>query len=232
MHKILPTILGLLTVAALLTGCAKENVLKEPTKVGIQFVLDPSGAGGSDRLALHSGYVVLEAVEIEGKRQEGAAFTFKRSFPSGLRLDFNATNRVEELLFDLPQGEYEQLLVRFSTLGQTTSPCLMVLGEYAYSQPVNGSAWIDIAWSSQKSFERVVTTAQGSVAFTLGQEPKMIQFTIQPKLWFKDISEVKLEQGICVNQPRGQVMLINSITNDNMFQVINSELGTTLKATL
>lgn len=232
MHKALPIILVLFTLTLLLTGCAKDDFLKEPTQVGVQFALDPTGVGGSDRLAINSGYIVLGAVEIKGKRQEGEDFTFKRSFPNGVRLDFNATNRVEDLIFDLPQGNYEQLTVHFSTLEQGNNPCWMVLGEYVYQQPINGSAWIDIAWSSQKSFERVVKTKQGSAAFTLGESSKMIQFTIQPKLWFKDISEVKLEQGICVSQPRGQVMLINPNANNNMFQVINAALGTTLTATM
>ncbi|MGH1335538.1 MAG: hypothetical protein ACRBFS_05365 [Aureispira sp.] len=232
MNKTLPTIIGLLTLLLLLTGCAKDDALKEPSKVGVRFALNSTGVGGSDRLELSAGYVTLGAIEIEGERTEGDAFIFKRTFPSGLRIDFNATSSVEDLLFDLPQGEYENLKVRFTTLEQSNTPCLMVLGKYGYRQPANGSTWVDIAWRTGKTFERVVTTVQGAPTFTLEEASKTITFSIQPKLWFQGISEVKLEQALCTSSTRGQVMLIDPITNDNMFQVIDLELGTTLKATL
>lgn len=232
MNKILPTIIACLTVLLLLTGCAKDEFLKEPSKVGVRFALNSTGVGGSDRLELNSGYVVLESVEIEGQRTEGDFFTFKRTFPSGLQINFNATSSADYLVFDLPQGDYETLTIRFTTLEQNSNPCLMVLGKYAYRQPANGSAWVDIAWGASKTFERVVKTVQGTPNFTLEEAAKTITLSIQPKLWFQRISEVKLEEALCTSAPRGQVMLIDPITNDNMFQVIDLELGTTLEATL
>lgn len=231
MNKTLLLITGLLTIGLLLASCGKDDILKEPTQVGVCFALNSAGVGGSDRLALNTGHVILGSIEVEGQRKRGASFHFKRTFPTGLRFDFNTTNRVEELVFDLPQGEYENLTVRFSTLEQAGNPCLMVGGSYDYRQAINGSAWVDISWGSSKRFERTVTT-QGTPIFTLDEQSKMITFSIQPKLWFQNISEVKLEQAHCTNHPRGQVMLINQTNNGNMFQTIDLELGTTLKATL
>lgn len=232
MNKVLLIITGLLTIGLLLASCGKDDVLKEPTQVGICFALNSDGVGGSDRLVLDNGYVVLGSFEVEGQRKRGASFHFKRTFPNGLRFDFNAMNRVEDLVFDLPQGEYENLTVRFSTLEQVGNPCLVVGGNYTYRQPINGSAWVDISWGASKSFERTVTTAQGTPIFVLDENAKMITLSIQPKLWFQNISEVKLEQARCTTQSRGQVMLIDQSNNDNMFQTIDVELGTTLKATL
>lgn len=232
MNKVLLIIAGLLTIGLLLTSCSKDNIFKEPSQVGVCFALNSGGVGGSDRLALSNGYVILGSMELEGERKRGASFHFKRTFPTGLRLDFNATNRVEDLLFDLPQGEYEKLTVRFSTLAQTGNPCLLVGGNYAYRQAASGSSWVDISWESSKSFECIVTTTQGTPIFTLDENSKMITLSIQPKLWFQNISEIKLEQAYCTTQPRGQVMLINQNNNNNMFQTIDVELGTTLKATL
>ncbi|MFK7798799.1 MAG: hypothetical protein AB8E82_15215 [Aureispira sp.] len=232
MNKALLLITGLLTIGLFLSSCGKDDLLKEPTQVGVCFALNSDGVGGSDRLTLNTGYVILGSLEIEGQRKRGASFHFKRTFPTGLRFDFNATNRVEDLLFDLPQGEYENLTVRFSTLEQAGNPCLMVGGNYTYRQAINGSAWVDISWGSRAYFERTVMTTQGTPIFTLDENSKMITLSIQPKLWFQNISEVKLEQARCTTQPRGQVMLIDQTNNDNMFQTIDVALGTTLKATL
>lgn len=232
MNKNILLLIGLLTLLLSLTACNKDEFLKEPSSVGVRFVLNSAGVGGSDRLELNNGYIVLGTIEIEGQRKEGAPFSFSRTFPNGLRFDFNTTNRVEDLVFDLPQGEYEELVVRFTTLDNATSPCLLVAGRYAYQQVAQGSAWVDVAWTSRKEFEQIVTTVQGQPNFTLEEDAKMIAFSIQPKLWFKDISEAKLEQAFCINQSRGRVMLIDQGSNDNLFQAINSELGTTLKANL
>lgn len=230
MSKILPTVIGLLTL--LLTGCAKDNVIKEPSQVEVYFALDSTGVGGSDRLTLNSGSIVLQEIEVEGKRKKGKTFQFRREFPNGLHLDFNTTNRVEELIFDLPQGDYEQLMIRFTTLEQSTKGCLMVLGKYTYRSSTDGSVWVEIAWNSRKVFEQIVKTTEGVQEFTLGKHPKRITLSIQPKLWFKDVSELKLEQAFCKDHSHGQAMPINNGYNENVFQAIDAALGTTLKASL
>ncbi len=232
MSRTIPTVFLLLVILLLGTSCGKDDLLKEPSPVQIRFALNSTGAGGSDRLALTSAYIVLSEIEVEGVRQEGEDFSFRRDFPTGLRLDFGATGLVEDLLFDLPQGDYEYLSIRFKTWENGQDPSWMVQGDYRYQQPGQGNALVDIVWKNSKTFERNITNTQGQQQFTLGTEAETVTFSIQPKLWFKDISEVKLEQALCTNQPRGLVMLIDQTNNDNMFQVLDLELGTTLKASL
>jgi hypothetical protein len=231
MRRNIPLLLWATLILFIASGCAKDDVLKNPTSVKVHFALNSAGVGGSDRLALTSGHLVLSEIELSGQRVEGEAFSFRRTFPNGLHYDFGVNNNSEELLFDLPQGEYELLEVTFKTLEGGQEATLLVQGTYGFAQS-NNNALVNIAWKSSRAFQKHVLTTNNQPNFTLAETPKTVTFTIQPKLWFREVTEIKLEQAHCTLEPQGLFMRIDQTSNSNMFQVLDEALGTTLTATL
>jgi len=217
----------------LMTGCNKEEVFKKPADVVFNVRMNPQGIDPSDDLTLSDGYVILHHFTVIGERAVGEDFEFSRTFPNGLKVPFYNNLTFEDLSFELPQGAYTNLKVRFETKSSST-PGVFVEGNYDYNNPLKPSSTVHLAWNAAKIFEVAIQSPTGSNAFILSEtKQELAQIIFQPKRWFANVTELMLENASFITTPsQEQIMTIDQVTNSAIFTAIDSEIGGELRATL
>lgn len=218
----------------LITGCSKENTFKNPAIVTFNTGMNPQGAAPSDDLTFLDGYVILHRFTVIGERAVGEGFEFSRTFPNGLKIPFHNNLTFEDLSFDLPQGAYNSLKVRFETASSSSTPTLFVEGNYNYNNPLKLSSTVHLAWNSSKTVEVDILSPTGSQSLTLIETKKELpKIIFHPKLWFANVTVLMLENASFVTTPSNQqIMTINPATNTTIFTIIDSKVGTELTCTL
>lgn len=127
-RKSLFFILVLLLVTA--TGCRK-NELKRVSEVAFKVDVNRNSSANGN-IVFSGGTIVLASFEIEGVREEGDPIDFSRSYPSGLSINFDPNNAVQEIDFDIPQGVYTSLEIEFEILADGLNS-IVVYGTYTNS---------------------------------------------------------------------------------------------------
>ncbi|MBL4649116.1 MAG: hypothetical protein JKY03_05245 [Aureispira sp.] len=217
----------------LMTGCDKEVAFKNPADVVFDVGMTPQGIGASDDLTFSDGYVILHYFTVIGERAVGEDFEFSRTFPNGLKIPFYNNLTFEDLSFELPEGAYTNLKVRFETK-RSNVPSVFVEGNYDYNNPLKRSSTVHLAWNTAKIFEMSVLSPTGSSSFTLSETKKeLAQIIFQPKRWFANVTELMLENATFVTDPsQAQTMTIDQVTNTAIFIELDSEIGVELTCTL
>ncbi|BDS13966.1 hypothetical protein [Aureispira anguillae] len=231
---ILPFLLFLITL--LMVGCGKEDVFKNPTAVLFDITMDPSGAGASDNLTLNNGYIILSSFSVIGERDQAENFEFSRSFPNGLKIPFYSQTTFDDLSFELPQGDYSRLVVRFETVRTAANEAsLFVEGGYKYRNPnkVPSAVAVHVKWSKIQQFEVDVTTALGNNKLTLSEDKvERPYIVLTPKSWFANVSELMLNNASFIGVGGVQTIIIDENMNHTLFNEVDALVRTNLKCTL
>lgn len=216
-----------------MTGCDKEDAFKNPADVVFNVGMNPQGIDPSDDLTFSDGYVILHHFTVVGKRAVGEDFEFSRTFPNGLKIPFYNNLTFEDLSFELPQGAYTSLNVRFETMASNV-PGVFVEGNYDYNNPLKPSSTVHLAWNAAKVFEVAVLSPAGENSFTLSEtKEELAQIIFQPKGWFVNVTELMLENASFVITPlQEQIMTIDQVQNTAIFTKLDSEIGVKLTCTL
>lgn len=217
----------------LIAGCSKEDAFKNPTPVVFNVGMDPQGVSVSDDLTFSDGYIVINRFSVIGDRTVGEDFEFTRTFPNGLRIPFDNNLTFEDLSFELPQGEYNRLRIRFETARSNQSN-LFVEGMYIYNNPLKTPSTVHLAWNTNKTFEVDVLETTGNRAIILNEAQKETpKIIIKPKPWFADVTILMLENASFLTTPSGrQIMTIDQNNNTDIFTRIDAKLGTALECSL
>lgn len=217
----------------LIVGCEKEDAFKNPAAVVFNVGMNPQGTSVSDDLTFSDGYVIINQFTVIGERAVGEGFEFSRTFSNGLKIPFYNSLTFEDLSFELPQGVYTNLKVRFETANSST-PSLFVEGDYIYNNPIKPPSTVHLAWNTPKTFEVTVLSSSGSNELTLNETKKELpKIIFQPKLWFANVTELMLENASFLTLPsQEQIITIDPITNTTIFTEIDSKVGLELKCPL
>ena len=131
----------LLVLLFLFASCKDELTL--PTSVYFDFGMisflneEPAQnnqkVGGNNRYTIESGELIVEAIEFDGKRNQGEDVYFMSSFTNKViaQLDTHTSNFDVE--FDIPQGEYNRVEVTLH-LGNGDESPLKLQGQFAQGQ--------------------------------------------------------------------------------------------------
>lgn len=216
----------------LMTGCDKEDAFKNPADVVFNVGMNPQGIAPSDDLTLSDGYVVLHHFTVIGERAVGENFEFSRTFPNGLKVPFYNNLTFEDLSFELPQGAYTSLKIRFETMSSSL-PGIFVEGNYDYNNTLKPSSTVHLVWNAAKVFEVDVLSSTGSNEFILKETTEELpQIVFQPKRWFVNVTELMLENASFTTSASEQIMTIDPVTNVSIFTELDSEIGLELICTL
>lgn len=215
-----------------LSGCDKGDLFKNPTDVAFLLDINPLGSISSDDLTIEDGYIVLANFSVVAERDQAEDFEFERTFDGGLRIPFGQSTIEPELQFELPQGAYKKITVRFETYGDNGIN-LQVNGGYAHSDPQKGLFDVQLKFQNPKQFEVEVVDILGSNELMLSEHnaerPKIV---FSPKLWFTHITPFMLDNASFVIVDNKQLITIDNNTNITIFNKVSPELGSTVACTL
>jgi len=200
-----------------LSGC-KKNELKKPTDVTFRMDINRN-VSQQGHLVFTDGYVVIQNFEIDGDRKEGEDILFEKNFPQGLKVNFSPTNNISELVFDIPQGDYTDLVITFSTEYDNNNNILSVNGTYTNTSGIS----FPIVYEYKDDDEITVNgvDADGDATIILDKNtPQNTLVKLDPIYWFAPVSNNLFDNASFVDINGTQTILINSSTNEDIYDIV------------
>lgn len=227
-----PLLLSIFIIALFqLTACEQKQVWKLPAKATIALNLLPQGGGGPSNLTFTEGQIILSKVYVEGSINQANNFRFERNFPVGLIVDFNSTAILEELKFDIPQGDYLDLNISFET--KPTEKTINVGGVFDYNNPNKADALIHFEFDSLQIFNINIKKPQGSSLFNITDSTNNnIEILLNPPFWFKNVTATMMNNANTTIINNQSHILINKTSNNNIYQDAKGRIGVDAKSTL
>jgi hypothetical protein len=206
----------------------KKNELKKPTDVSFKMDINRN-TSNQGHLTFSEGTLIIQNFSVKGDRKEGESISFSRSFPQGLIINFNPNHVISELDFDIPQGDYTELEVEFSTKYNNGNSNLTVKGSYTNTSGViiplvyefNDDDNITIVGEDDEGGSTIILNKKVSVV-------TLIKF--DPIYWFSTVSINLFENANLVNVNGTQTLLINSNTNEDIYDIVVDRMEETALA--
>lgn len=209
------------------TACKKQQ-LKQPTDVSFSVDINRN-ASNNGNLIFESGYILLSSFDVEGERQEGDPIAFSRSFSNGLLVNFDATGVIGDLNFDIPQGVYTELRVRFATFDDNGDATITVNGSFTNSQGTDVP--IRFEFMSSETFEISGEDDVNSGVVVLDADmPSSAIIRLDPIYWFDILTTNQLENANLVDVNGVQTILINESNNDNLYDLLADRVDESTEA--
>ena len=202
----------------------EKNELKKPTKITFEFNTDQSISIVID---INTIEFTLSELNISGKRIKGDPINFTRSLTTPLQLNLNGVSQ-PELDFDIPQGDYTELLVSFKNETNNTTPSIFINGNYKLT--LGPIVDVIIELNSEHIFS-VPTNFNGKNSITLEKSTKKkIITTLNYGYWLSSISSTDLDNADLTIGNSGQglgnsTILINSTNNIDLFNKFVANLN-------
>ena len=214
-------------LAGILWSCEETEEFKIPSDVDFRMDINRGGNPGG-RLNFTSGYIIISSFSFEGRREQGGDVFFTKEYERGLLVPFDATQPVDALAFQVPQGNYLRVEVEIETYDDTSVSGLVVSGSYLHS---NGTRYpIRFELSSSVDMEIEARDKSGSKEIVLKQSsPATAKIKLDPVKWFAAVPLSHLDNAILtVEESEGEMegeqgssyILINEGVNESIYEII------------
>jgi hypothetical protein len=198
-------------------GC-KKNELKKPTDV--TFIMDINrNLSQQGNLIFNEGNIVIYDFIVEGTRKEGAPIAFTKTFSQGLLITFDPNNSISELLYDIPQGDYTELVVSFSTKYNSSDKSILVKGTYTNT---SGSIFpVIYEFNEDNEISIISEDEEGEATIVLDKNISVRSLIrLDPIYWFATVSNSLFDNADLVNIAGIPTILINSNTNEDIYDAV------------
>ncbi|UKN00119.1 hypothetical protein K6119_10275 [Paracrocinitomix mangrovi] len=221
------TIFSFLAFAVLLGSCEKAD-LKKPVKVNFAFDLnknfEPQAA-----VKLTTGTINIENFNIIGDRVEGEDINFNRVFNEGLNIDVNNSGEIDELNFDLPQGDYVSADLKFNLADKNTNLAMSLEGTYKQNQgPI-----VKLIFELSGSQEFFITGEgkQGESTISMKEsEGEKVEIELDPIYWFEDISASDWDNAVVTPAQGQDYILVNKDNNQTIYNQVLARINESNRA--
>ena len=214
-------------ISIIFTGC-KKNELKLPTLVNFRMDINRN-PDSQNRLIFNEGFIIIEDFSVEGERKEGESISFSKSFPNGLKIIFSPVTDIPELEFDIPQGDYYELVISFSTKYNNGNSNILVKGTYTnYSGDVIP---LIFEFRDDDDFSIVGEDDDGNASIILDKNiPVNTLIKFDPTYWFAIVSDNLLNNAQLINIDGQETILVNSDTNEDIYDLVVDRMEETALA--
>jgi hypothetical protein len=208
-------------------GC-KKNELKKPTDVTFKMDINRN-VSQQGNLVFTEGNILIQDFSIEGERKEGESVSFSKSFPQGLSINFSPTTNISELVFDIPQGDYYSLVIAFSTKYNNGNSSISVKGAYTNTSGVIFPLLYE--FKDDDVISIVGEDDEGDATIILDKDVPvntLVQF--DPVYWFATVSNSLFDSATLVDVNGTQTILVNSSTNEDIYDLVVDRMEETALA--
>lgn len=215
--KILRTILWLSVCTILMASC-KKNQLKKPTEVSVKMDINRSQSDNGS-LVFSSGYIRIAEFYIDGIREEGAPVSLSQEFEQGLVINFDQQNFVDELMSNIPQGNYTDLKVGFDTHEGDDEPTIEVHGQFTNSS--SQTFPLIFQFMSSEYFLIKGEKPGGSNQIVLDKSiPTILDVVLDPIYWFDIVSQNMLDNANTYDINGVETVVINEEKNETIYDIV------------
>lgn len=222
-------LLAVLLLSCLLFSCEKEEEFKIPVEVGFFVDMHRTTDPGS-RLQLTEGYIVLSSFGFEGYREQAEKVRFEKEYRKGLFVPFSPDQPIKELLFQIPQGVYNQISISFEALDEDDSDdddgksSLVVKGSYR-TQSGNTYPLLVELQSPEEFRVKAKSKPDGNQIILKREAPASAHIKLNPAYWFQAVTLTLLDQAELVELNGVLTILINEDVNEGVYNILESRLG-------
>ena len=222
-------------LAGTLLSCQETDEFKVSSDVAFRMDIDREANSGG-RLNFTGGSITLASFSFEGRREQGADVFFTKEYERGLQIAFDATQPVDALAFQVPQGNYVRIEVELETYDDTTVSGLVLTGSYLHSNGVRYPLRLEL--SSSVDIEIEASDRLGSKQIVLKQSsPATAKIKLDPIKWFEAVPLSHLDNAVLTaGESEGEVenegeseeemvsgasyILINEEVNESIYEII------------
>ena len=209
-----------------ITACKKAE-LKKPTTLNVQFGIN-SNKNNANGVKFNSAELTIQIFSITGKRIEGDNIDFNRVLDSPLEIDLDGQTNIDELQFDIPQGDYTELNIEFNSLSSS------FFGKYKLS---NGPL-VDVVFelTNQHLFTILCDDNNQTDLIQLDKNlERTVCVILNSKSWFNSISGAQLDDADLTIGNNGvgignSTILINPSNNIFLYNSIVENIALSNKA--
>ena len=215
------SIFFVLMLFGLLLACQKEP-LKQPVSVNLSIDMN--------RLSdpLHSyhfevGNIWIQSIRLLGDRVEGEDIDYFRDFPGGLALDMNGQLNLNDLGFDLPQGDYDSLNLEIATIGNAAAT-LKIEGQFV--SPAHTADTLALLFEVDEPlvFAWKVQNGNSHQISLNANTDYRLQVHFDPIYWFGNISYQMLDAADSVFINNVNTISINKNQNTGIFSIVKMKI--------
>lgn len=203
----------LAALSTVVTGCDDTSFQKVPTEVNVVFGVS---ANGTANPSFDGGYIYLSSFEFEGRRTAGDDVNFELEFEPQLKVMFDSSISLPELQFEIPQGEYYRIDVRFETDDLEWEPNVLALG--TYTSATEGSIAVRFELESSEHFD---IKASGGDPITLTKDvakDALIQF--DPNTWFEIVPYSMFDNADKTYVDGKLTIVVSEENNEDIFELV------------
>lgn len=204
-------------------SCTKRQ-LKKPVEVNFALTINKSFAD-EQAIKMTQGEIYLSEFNVSGTRLKGEAIDFTRDFETPFFVSLTNSGEEDELNFDIPQGEYEELTISFETPDDSDLPVMILEGIY---KPLSGPVKSVILEVSGKSkFSMQAEDVNSAAAIELDKkEAKKITIELDPIHWFSEVPVSMLETADTFD---GDI-IISATKNTGIYEIITDHMDESNRA--
>lgn len=213
----------------LLAVSCKKSQLKKPTEVSMYIDINRS-TNDDESLVFSNGFIIIDEFEMEGTRQEGAPVSMKREFVEGYKIDFTNSLPIDELILDVPQGNYIDLEIGFNTHKVKDVPNIRVEGVYTNASSV--SIPVIYEFEAKEKFKIKGKSKDDMPIITLDKDKPADSFIeLDPLYWFDTVSPTMWDAATLTDVDGVGTILINEDLNTTIYDVVTARLDEAVTAT-
>ena len=146
-----------------------------------------------------------------------------------MSIDFSPTNNISELVFDIPQGDYTELVITFSTKYNNGNSNISVKGTYTDTSGV--SIPLLYEFKDDDSISIIGEDDDGDATIVLDKKVSvntLVKF--DPVYWFATVSNNLFDNATLVDVNGTQTILVNSSTNGDIYDLVVDRMEETALA--
>ncbi|MBW6497234.1 MAG: hypothetical protein K0B09_02480 [Bacteroidales bacterium] len=217
-----------------LASCQKDPSTL-PAKIKFNFGMTPLSAGeglkdasvntdqsGQVYLTMDGGTLVVSTIEFEGRRQDASDVFFTADFDPPIVVDLETETMNRLVQFDIPQGIYERIELKFH-LGASGQLPLVMTGEA--NLPIFGQKPVRFEYQYSEPVRVVAQSSTGGNIVLKKDVPGTATVDVNASHLFRLVNVGLLVSSELHNENGGEIILINQDMNSPIFNVIANRLS-------
>ncbi len=170
------------------------------------------------------GNILISNFTFDGKREQGEDVFFIKEYPSGLNLFFDQNQSVEELKFEIPQGNYTKIEISYKTHGDQDDKHIKVEG--TYQNTINSTTYpVVFEFEAEEYYSIVAKTSAGNTQVTLDKDKaSYVIIKTDPAYWFQAVSTNMMDNADISIVNSVQTIIINDSNNEDIYDAVRDRM--------
>lgn len=223
----------IIAMPLLLVSCKDELTL--PAKVHFDFGMvifqneDPAQGqqktNSPNRYSIERGELTIEAIEFDGRRNQGKDVYFKSNFSEKVVSQLHSQTSNVRVEFDIPQGEYNRVDLTLH-LGAGADAPFKLEGQFSYGQSASIPIYFEYAYTDEITI-RGKSKHGANIILSRGNVTKA-KVVVDTEFLFRFLNPGVIASAVRVTQGGEEVILINQLNNVEIFNQVASRFSSSI----